>query len=62
MGLSAPPPGNIDWSLVMRNAPKLPNGSCEPEDIAELFVYLASDRAAKVTGSLFTIDGGQMAG
>lgn len=62
MGLSAPPPGDIDWSLVMRNAPKLPDGACEPEDIAELFLYLASDRAAKVTGSLFTIDGGQLAG
>lgn len=62
MGLSAPPPGDIDWSLVMRNAPKLPEGSCEPEDIAELFAYLASDRAAKITGSLFTIDGGQLAG
>lgn len=62
MGTSAPPPGDIDWVLVMRNAPKLPNGSCEPEDVAELFAYLASDRAAKVTGSLFTIDGGQLAG
>jgi meso-butanediol dehydrogenase / (S,S)-butanediol dehydrogenase / diacetyl reductase len=62
MGTSAPPPGDIDWSLVMRNAPKLENGMCEPEDIAELFAYLASDRAAKVTGSLFTIDGGQLAG
>jgi meso-butanediol dehydrogenase / (S,S)-butanediol dehydrogenase / diacetyl reductase len=62
MGTSAPPSGDIDWSLVMRNAPKLENGICEPEDIAELFAYLASDRAAKVTGSLFTIDGGQLAG
>jgi meso-butanediol dehydrogenase / (S,S)-butanediol dehydrogenase / diacetyl reductase len=62
MGTSAPPPGEIDWSLVMRNAPKLENGMCEPEDIAELFAYLASDRAAKVTGALFTIDGGQLAG
>lgn len=62
MGNSAPPPGEVNWDLVMRNVPKLPNGSCEPEDIAELFAYLASDRAAKVTGSLFTIDGGQLAG
>lgn len=62
MGNSAPPPGDVNWDLVMRNVPKLPNGTCEPEDIAELFAYLASDRAAKVTGSLFTIDGGQLAG
>ena len=62
MGNAAPPVGDVDWSLVMRNAPKLENGTCEPEDIAELFAYLASDKARKVTGSLFTIDGGQLAG
>ena len=27
MGNSPPPPGDVDWSLVMRNAPKLPNGT-----------------------------------
>ncbi|MDD3798661.1 MAG: SDR family NAD(P)-dependent oxidoreductase [Novosphingobium sp.] len=61
---ATPPPtgGDVDWSLVMRNAPKLENGSCEPLDIAEMFAYLASERARKVTGSLFTIDGGQLAG
>lgn len=62
MGNAAPPPGDVDWSLVMRNAPKLENGSCEPEDVAALFAYLASDEARKVTGALFTIDGGQLAG
>lgn len=62
MGNSAPPPGDVDWALVMRNAPKLADGTCEPEDIAELFAFLASDRARKITGSLFTIDGGQLAG
>ncbi|MCB2067385.1 MAG: SDR family oxidoreductase [Erythrobacter sp.] len=56
------PEGNVNWELVMRNAPKLLDGGCEPEDIAELFAYLASDRARKITGSLFTIDGGQLAG
>lgn len=62
MGNSAPPPGDVNWDLVMRNAPKLENGMCEPEDIAGLFAYLASDEARKITGSLFTIDGGQLAG
>lgn len=62
MGNAPPPPGNVDWSLVMRNAPKLENGSCDPEDVAALFAYLASDEARKITGSLFTIDGGQLAG
>ncbi|MCB2060065.1 MAG: SDR family oxidoreductase [Novosphingobium sp.] len=62
MGTAEPPPGDVDWSLVMRNAPKLENGICEPEDIAEMFAFLASDKARKVTGSLFTVDGGQLAG
>ena len=62
MGNSAPPAGDVNWDLVMRNAPKLENGSCEPEDIAVLFAYLASQEARKITGSLFTIDGGQLAG
>jgi NAD(P)-dependent dehydrogenase (short-subunit alcohol dehydrogenase family) len=62
MGNAEQPPGEVDWSLVMRNAPKLENGTCEPEDIAEMFAFLASDKARKVTGSLFTIDGGQLAG
>lgn len=56
------PPEGVDWALVMRNAPKLLDGSCEPEDIAELFAFLASDKARKITGALFTIDGGQLAG
>ncbi len=61
MTQTAPPEG-LDWALVMRNAPKLLDGSCEPSDIAGLFAWLASDEARKVTGSLFTIDGGQLAG
>ena len=61
-GSAAPPAGDVDWALVMRNAPKLPEGTCEPEDIAGLFAYLASDEARKITGSLFTIDGVQLAG
>ncbi len=56
------PEGDVDWSLVMRNAPKLENGACDPEDIAEMFAFLASERARKVTGALFTVDGGQLAG
>jgi meso-butanediol dehydrogenase / (S,S)-butanediol dehydrogenase / diacetyl reductase len=62
MGNAPPPPGDVDWGLVMRNAPKLADGTCEPEDIAGLFVFLASDKARKVTGSLYTMDGGQLAG
>lgn len=62
MTQTPPPEGDVDWALVMRNAPKLENGACDPEDIAEMFAFLASDRARKVTGALFTVDGGQLAG
>ncbi len=56
------PPEGVDWALVMRNAPKLLDGSCAPEDIAEMFAFLASEKARKITGALFTVDGGQLAG
>ncbi len=62
MGNSPPPPGDVDWDLVMRNVPKLENGTCEPSDIADMFAFLASDQARKITGALFTVDGGQLAG
>ncbi len=62
MGNSTPPTGDVDWSLVMRNVPKLLDGLCAPSDIAEAIAYLASDAARKVTGSLLTVDGGQLAG
>lgn len=57
-----PPEGDIDWALMMRNAPKLADGVCAPEDVAEMVAFLASDQARKVTGALFTVDGGQLAG
>lgn len=55
-------PEGLDMTLLMRNAPKLLDGACEPEDIAELIAFLASKKASKITGALFTIDGGQLAG
>lgn len=61
MGNSAPPDG-VDWALVMRNAPKLPAGTCAPLDIAEAIAFLASDKARKITGTIVTVDGGQLAG
>ncbi|WP_408591351.1 SDR family NAD(P)-dependent oxidoreductase [Novosphingobium sp.] len=56
------PPEGVDWALVMRNVPKLLDGVCDPEDIAEMFAFLASDKARKITGALFTVDGGLLAG
>ncbi|WP_428334491.1 SDR family NAD(P)-dependent oxidoreductase [Novosphingobium sp.] len=55
-------PENIDMDLLMRAAPKLRDGSCEPSDVADLFAFLASDQAKKITGSIVSIDGGQVAG
>ena len=57
----SPPAGDIDWALMMRNVPKLADGICEPEDIAEMVAFLASAQARKITGALFTVDGGQLA-
>lgn len=56
----APPQGDMDWSLVMRGAPKLAEGICDPEDIAEAVAFLASDKARKATGTVLVVDGGQL--
>lgn len=35
-----------------------PMGFCQPEDLASLFAYVASDEAHYMTGSIVTMDGG----
>lgn len=62
MGNAAPPAGDIDWGLVMRNAPKLAGGACDPEDIADAVAWLASDQARKVSGATLPVDCAQTAG
>jgi NAD(P)-dependent dehydrogenase (short-subunit alcohol dehydrogenase family) len=57
-----PPTGDVDWALMMRNAPKLTDGVCVPEDIAEMVCFLASEKARKITGAVINVDGGQLAG
>jgi glucose 1-dehydrogenase len=37
-------------------------GVIQPEEVAQLAVYLASDAAKMITGQIFVIDGGQQAG
>ena len=37
-------------------------GICEPEDVSEMIVFLLSDRAKKITGHNFAVDGGYVAG
>lgn len=61
MGNKPPPAEDLDWKLVMRAAPKLTDGSCDPEDVARAVAYLASDDARKITGTALVIDGGQLA-
>lgn len=60
MTQQAPPEGDLDWGMVMRGMPKLVDGSCAPEDIAEAVAFLASDQARKATGSVLVVDGGQL--
>ena len=62
MGHAAPPEGDIDWGLVMRNVGKLGNGSAEPSDIADAFAFLASDEARKISGTTLTVDCAMLAG
>ena len=54
------PVDEIDPALFARIAPQMPTVG-QPEDIAALVAYLASDEARYMTGSAITIDGGQLA-
>jgi NAD(P)-dependent dehydrogenase (short-subunit alcohol dehydrogenase family) len=60
MTQQAPPAGDLDWAMIRRGMPKLVDGSCAPEDIAEAVAFLASDQARKATGSVLVVDGGQL--
>ena len=62
MGNQSAPEGDLDWGLIMRAAPKLPNGICDPDDIAKMVAFLVSDDASKITGATFTVDAGQLVG
>ena len=62
-------PGKVDTALVApivafserHELPLNPLGRIgRPEEVADLIAYLASDRAAYVTGSIVTIDGGEV--
>jgi len=49
-------PSDIDRDLAARMAGH--RGLAEPEEVAALFAYLASDEARSVTGAVYTIDNG----
>ena len=50
-----------DMNKIARLSPKTGVAS-QPEEIAAAVAYLASSEACNVTGTTFSIDGGQMAG
>ncbi len=46
-------------AVVRQPSPSVLAGVAEPEEVAQLVVYLLSDDARFITGSTFSIDGGQ---
>jgi len=56
IALSASFPDDIDPDLAGRLLG--PRGLTEPEEVAALFAFLASDEARSVTGAVYTIDNG----
>ena len=53
-------PEGADPALFSHISPRQPT-MAQPEEIAAMVAYLASDEARFVTGAAFTIDGGQLA-
>jgi NAD(P)-dependent dehydrogenase (short-subunit alcohol dehydrogenase family) len=53
-------PADVDWDLVMRYSGH--RGLAAPEDIANLFAFLASGEARNIHGTVVSSDGGMTAG
>ena len=54
---------NNDFAaMACEMIPKHLLGICEAEDISEMILFLLSDRAKKITGQNFSVDGGYLAG
>lgn len=62
MGNQRPPSEGINWDMVMRNTPKLPDGMLQASEIATQIVWMHSDACKRMTGSLIALDAGQVAG
>ena len=52
---------DLDQSAIIRAMQPLQRQG-SPRDVAEAFLYLASDRAAQITGVVLPVDGGTTAG
>ena len=53
-------PRDVDWDLVMRYSGH--RGLAKPEDMSNLFAFLASDEARNIHGTVVSSDGGMTAG
>jgi 3-oxoacyl-[acyl-carrier protein] reductase len=54
--------GGADEAFISQYTKKIPLGrSGRPEEVANLFAFLASDEASFITGESVIIDGGQLA-
>ena len=53
-------PGPVLTRAAMANMPTAIGRAAEPAEIVELVMYLASDRAAFITGTTYTADGGRL--
>jgi NAD(P)-dependent dehydrogenase (short-subunit alcohol dehydrogenase family) len=53
-------PRDVDWDLVMRYSGH--RGLAAPQDIANLFAFLASGEARNIHGTVVSSDGGMTAG
>jgi NAD(P)-dependent dehydrogenase (short-subunit alcohol dehydrogenase family) len=53
-------PADVDWDLVMRYTGV--RGFAPPDDMANLFAFLASDEARNIHGTVVSSDGGMTAG
>lgn len=53
-------PTDVDWDLVMRYTGA--RGMADPDDMANLFAFLACDEARNIHGTVVSSDGGMTAG
>lgn len=53
-------PGDFLQMQSSKSSPLVKGGMGDPNDIAEMALYLASDKARYITGSIFAVEGGRL--